>query len=113
MVIPLFLNAQNTSVKGIISDSTINQKIIKAAVSVLNKTDSVLINYTRTAADGSFKIEPLPKGEYILLITYPKYGDYVDHFTINEGEQVDMKQIYLTQKALLLDEQNITRTVLR
>ncbi len=113
LMLPLFLAAQTSSVKGIISDSTINQKTAKAAVTVLNMKDSVLVAYTRTAADGSFKIEGLPQGDYILLVTYPKYGDYVDLFTIEDGVNVDMKKIFLTQKALLLDEIVIRQAAIR
>ena len=91
----------------------INQKTAKAAVTVLNMKDSVLVAYTRTAADGSFKIEGLPQGDYILLVTYPKYGDYVDLFTIEDGVNVDMKKIFLTQKALLLDEIVIRQAAIR
>ncbi len=112
-MLPLFLAAQTSSVHGVISDSTIKQKTAKASVSILNKKDSVLVNYTRTSADGSFKIDKLPKGDYILLITYPKYGDYVDLFTIEDGFSLDMKQIYLTQKALLLDEIVIRQAAIR
>lgn len=113
LVFPLFLTAQTSSVKGIISDSAINQKISKASVSVLNLKDSVLVDYTRTATDGTFKISGLPQGDYILLITFPKYGDYVDLFTIENNADVEMKQIYLTQKALLLDEIVIRQAAIR
>ena len=113
LVLPLFLKAQTSSVKGTISDSTIKQKIARASVSVLNMKDSVLVNYTRTATDGSFKIDGLPQGDFILLVTYPKYGDYVDLFTMEDAANVDMKQIYLTQKALLLDEIVIRQAAIR
>ena len=110
---PQILNAQISTVKGVISDSTINQKIVKASVSILNKRDSVLVNYTRTAQDGSFKIENIPAGDYILLVTYPKYGDYVDIFTIADQGNLDLQQIFLTPKAMLLDEIVIRQAAIR
>jgi hypothetical protein len=113
LVLPQFLAAQTSTIKGVVSDSTINQKTVKASVSVLNKRDSVLVKYTRTTTDGSFKIDNLPAGDYILLITYPKYGDYADFFAIKSQENVDMKQIYLTPKAKLLDEIVIRQAAIR
>ncbi|MEO6820147.1 MAG: outer membrane beta-barrel family protein [Ginsengibacter sp.] len=113
LFLPLFLTAQISSIKGVVSDSSINQKTAKASVAVLNKRDSVLVNYTRTAPDGSFKIDNIPDGDYILLITYPKYGDYVDPFTIKSQDNIDMKQIYLTPKAKLLDEIVIRQAAIR
>ena len=113
LVLPSFLKAQTSSVKGTVSDSTINQKTAKASVSVLNKQDSVLVNYTRTAQDGSFNIDNIPAGDYILLITYPKYADYVDVFALKEGENLNVKNIYLTQKATLLDEIVIQQASIR
>lgn len=113
LTMPLFLAAQTSAVKGVVSDSSINQKTAKAAVSILDMRDSVLINYSRTAPDGSFEIDNIPAGDYILLITYPKYADYVDLFTIENQENVDMKQIYLTPKATLLDEIVIQQAAIR
>lgn len=113
LFLPLLLSAQNSSVKGVLSDSTINQKIAKASISILNKSDSVLVKYTRSDVDGSFKIDNLPAGDYILLITYPKYGDFVDIFSLKGPENMDMKQIYLTPKAMLLDEIVIRQAAIR
>ena len=113
LFLPQFITAQVSSLKGIVSDSSINQKTAKASVSVLDQRDSVLINFTRTADDGSFKIDNLPAGDYILLITYPKYGDYVDLFTMKDKGTIDMKQIYLTPKAKLLDEIVIRQSAIR
>ena len=113
LVLPSFLTAQTSSIKGIISDSTINQKTAKAAVSVLDMRDSILVSYTRTAVDGSFKIDNIPAGDYILLVTYPKYADYVDLFTMENQENVDMKKIYITPKATLLDEIVIQQAAIR
>ena len=113
LFLPSFLTAQTSTIKGFVSDSTIKQKTAKASVSVLDMRDSVLINYTRTASDGSFKLDNIPAGDYILLITYPKYADYVDLFTMEDKENVDMKQIYLTPKATLLDEIVIQQAAIR
>ena len=113
LVLPSLLSAQTSSVKGTVSDSTINQKTAKAAVAVLDMKDSVLVNFARTAQDGSFKIDNIPAGDYILLITYPKYADYVDLFTIEDKANVNMKQIYITPKATLLDEIVIHQAAIR
>src|SRR5690606_38691970 len=85
LVLPTFLTAQTSSITVIVSDSTIHQKKAKVSVSVLDKRDSVLVTYTRTEKDGILNITNIPAGDYILLITYAKYADYMDIFAVKEG----------------------------
>jgi outer membrane receptor protein involved in Fe transport len=78
------LFAQNTySVKGSVADTVTNVKLANTTIAVLNAKDSTLRRFTRAAADGSFTIGKLGKGKFILLVTYPKYADYVEDFTLD------------------------------
>ncbi|MFD1258665.1 outer membrane beta-barrel protein [Mucilaginibacter terrae] len=89
--------AQNAySVKGTVTDTASNAKLANTTISVLNAKDSTLYKFTRATANGSFSIGNLKKGEFILLVTYPKYADYVDNFTLDSVKtthnfgQIDM-----------------------
>jgi len=76
--------AQNAySVKGTVTDTASNAKLANTTISVLNAKDSTLYKFTRASANGSFTIGGLKKGKFILLVTYPKYADYVDNFTLD------------------------------
>ncbi|WP_256011935.1 outer membrane beta-barrel family protein [Desertivirga xinjiangensis] len=71
------------TIKGVARDSAAFLKLPNTSISVLNAKDSTLIDFTRAAADGNFSINNLPTGKLILLMTYPGYADYVEHFTLD------------------------------
>jgi len=80
-------SAQNTwSVKGVIVDTASNTKLLNSSLIVLNSKDSTLVAYTRTVKDGSFVINNLHKGKFILLIIYPGYADYVERFSLDSAK---------------------------
>lgn len=111
ILIPSFGISQQV-LTGNVSDST-SGKLQNAVVSILNSKDSTLVTFTRTDKDGKFSIKNITSGNFIYLITYPAYGDYVENVTIGEGENVDLKNIYLTQKAKLLEEIVIRQAAIR
>src|ERR1700744_1047247 len=77
--------AQNTnySIKGLAVDTDEMAKLYDASVTVLNAKDSILQKFTRATENGSFSINGLKGGKYILLISYPEYADYVEPFTLD------------------------------
>ncbi|HMG09919.1 MAG TPA: hypothetical protein VK609_15505, partial [Mucilaginibacter sp.] len=76
-----------------------------STISILNAKDSTLYKFGRASNDGSFKIDGLKPGKLILLVTYPDFADYVEHFTLELSKEVqDFGKIYMTSKARLLKE---------
>lgn len=76
--------AQNTySIKGAVVDSVGNNKLNNTTITVLNAKDSILKAFTWAEENGRFAINNLPKGKYLILVTYPGYADYVDKFTLD------------------------------
>jgi hypothetical protein len=71
------------SIKGSVADTISNVKLVNTSIAVLNAKDSTLRKFTRAGADGSFNINGLGKGKFILLVTYPKYADYVEEFSLD------------------------------
>lgn len=97
--------AQNSQIKGQVNDKDADSKLINASVAILQAKDSILVKFTRVSADGSFKFNNTPIGDYILLVTYPDYADYVESFKINETSPTkDFDKIGLLLKARLLNE---------
>jgi len=98
--------AQNPSgVKGIVADTANFSRLQNATISILNAKDSTLYKFTRAAANGTFAISPMKKGNFILLLTYPNYADYVSRFKLDSTTQhIDFKVINMDSKAKLLSE---------
>ncbi|TKC12366.1 TonB-dependent receptor [Pedobacter polaris] len=100
------LFAQNPySIKGIVADTANNSKLHNATISILNSKDSTLYKFTRATPTGTFAINSMRKGNFILLLTYPDYADFVSTFTLDSTKSVvDFKQINMKLKATLLNE---------
>ena len=95
---------QTTSIKGTVRDTVEKKTLSNAVVSLLRTKDSVLIKFTRTDTHGSFSIANLSKGDYIMMITYPKFADYADKITLPASGELDLATIPLTPKSVLLAE---------
>ena len=104
--------AQNGySVKGTIADSVEKVKLGTSSVAVLQAKDSILVKFTLAAPDGSFSINGLGKGKFILLVAYPDYADYAEQFTLDSANKVhDFGPISMSLKARLLKEVMIKGT---
>jgi len=104
---------QTSGIKGKLTDSSSNLIPSNAVISVLRQQDSILVKYSRSDKNGNFQIDNLDSGKYIILVSYPKYGDYVDMFDLKKDEHFDFKTIYLTEKAKLLAETIIRQSAVR
>ena len=99
------LAQNNYSVKGTVVDTTTSVKLVNASVSVIRAKDSILLKFTRTAENGTFAFDKLPKGKMFLLFTYPGYADYVEHFNVDSSKtSLDFGRIKLILKANLLND---------
>jgi len=101
-----YLFAQNPfQVKGIVADSTAHVKLRNATISILNAKDSTLYKFTRATESGSFEVQPMRAGNFILLLTYPEYADYVYQFTLDAANpSFNFKTVNMKLKATLLNE---------
>lgn len=98
--------AQNpNSIKGIVADTSSFTRLKNATISVLNAKDSTLYKFTRAAENGTFSVAAMKKGDFILLLTYPNYADYVTTFSLTEEKNsLDFKLINMNSKAKILNE---------
>jgi hypothetical protein len=103
------VSAQGLVLKGIVRD-TVDKKFLKnASIVLLHAKDSVLYKTTRSQEDGQFDLSEVNNGNYILMIAYPQYADYLEKIEINES--IDLKIIPLNTKVHLLKEVIIKNTV--
>jgi hypothetical protein len=98
------LFAQNQhSITGKVIDSTSVSALVNTSIVVLDESDSVVVAHTRTNSSGAFNINLDQNGRFILLLTYPGYADYVEHFSLdisNSGK--NFGNINLLLKSTLL-----------
>jgi hypothetical protein len=112
LVLCCFLFLSNTlqaqvsgTVKGYVIDTTNNSPLTKASISLLRAQDSILIKFTRAKENGYFELNNIKDGKFILLVSYPKYADFVDQFSIDSTKLVkDYGTINLADKGKLLSE---------
>jgi hypothetical protein len=97
--------AQNASVKGVITDTLNKQNLSNAVISLLRAKDSIMVKFTRSRSNGTFEIKNLKGGNYLLLVTYPQYADYVDRIILTDSSSgTNTGPIRLILKANLLEE---------
>ncbi len=98
------LTAQQNTLKGTITDTLNKENLYRAVISLLRSKDSVLVRYTRSDTKGNFELKGLPSGDYLLMVTYPAYADYVEKVSLEPGEDKALGMLPLITKAKLLEE---------
>ncbi len=96
-------NAQQATVSGIVTDTINKENLHYSVISLLRAKDSVLYKFTRSKADGKFDLNHLDTGKYLVLVTHPKFADYVDHIELAENSRLNLG-IKMTLMANLLEE---------
>ena len=103
MLVSVQAFSQQFKISGTVVDTSENKPLQNAVVSVIRPKDSVLVKFTRTKENGSFSISNLKASNYIVLITYPKYADFVEVIKDSTKSEFDFGKIPLTQKSQLLE----------
>jgi hypothetical protein len=95
--------AQQSIVRGKVTDTLEKRNLQNAAVSLLQKSDSTLFRFVRTDKQGGFHFDGVVPGKYLLLITYPKFADFADDVEIKNQPENHLGEVPLTLKSSLLD----------
>lgn len=98
------LSAQNSQIKGVITDTTSKENLFNAVIALLRAKDSVLYKFSRSKQDGTFEISNIDSGKYVMLITYNRYADYVDAFFTDGTSSKDFGSVMMTLKEHLLQD---------
>ncbi|MEN5088974.1 outer membrane beta-barrel protein [Sphingobacterium faecium] len=102
------LSYGQSSIKGKVLDKGENKPLMNASVILLSAQDSILKVFTRTNEEGNFSIQPLEKGNYRVLVTYPKFELFSDLITV-EDTKIDLHDIKISSRAHVLEEVVITQ----
>ena len=90
----------------VVDDIDRTVKLSNATVMLLQAKDSILIDFARANENGKFSLTKPDSGSFLVVITYPKFGDYFKQ--INEGEDAQLGQIGLTSVSHLIEEVMVT-----
>ncbi|TDS15896.1 outer membrane beta-barrel protein [Sphingobacterium paludis] len=90
----------------VVDDTEQETKLAKASVMLLRAKDSILVQHTRTDQQGRFSLLRPDTIPYLLIITYPKYGDY--YKTITAETDVAVGTVRLSNVSQLLEEVIVT-----
>jgi hypothetical protein len=100
------------SVKGSVADTASNVALVNSSIVILNSKDSTLVTFGRSNKDGNFALNNLKEGKFILLVSYPDYADYVEHFALDASKNaVNFGKIRMILTARLLQEVIVKGTV--
>ena len=96
--------SQRGSVSGVVQDELQGTPIAHAGVMLLHATDSLLIKGAITEQDGSFEIEGIPNGNYLLKIALIGYEEWFSPpYTISSEKskvQMDIIKLKISVAAL-------------
>jgi Outer membrane protein beta-barrel family/Carboxypeptidase regulatory-like domain len=98
----LFATAQNSTITGNIKDTSSKTNVQNAVVALLSPKDSILKAFTRVKEDGSYSLKNVAPGKYIISVSHPTFGEYVDDIEIKSAQQ-SIGPIALTTKSKLLE----------
>ena len=96
-------------VKGITIDTLKQLSMQSATVTLLDKSDSSIVGFTRTNADGAFILNVKDPGLYLLLIGFKNYVDYYDQIKLEKNEEKNLGRIPMLSRDQLLKEIVVTR----
>jgi len=105
-LIIFFNNAFSQSgfrITGKIVDTTEKTILVNANIVLLAAKDSLLITSVRSTSEGKFEFNNIPKGQYILLASFPRYADFIDRVELSSQDR-DLGQIPLLTSFYLMKE---------
>src|SRR5579862_7346027 len=97
-----FAYAQHATVRGSVTDTSEKKGLADAVIMALRSKDSIMVGYTRTDQSGKFVLPNLPQGKIELLVTFPRYADYVDEINLKDSTDIDIHRITMILRADLL-----------
>ena len=100
----LFAQSNPYTVKGKVTDTAASYTMVNSTVTILNQKDSTLVKFSRVNQEGTFQLNNLRAGKFILLVTYPGYADYVEEFMLDSVKpNKEFNHVNLLLKSTLLE----------
>ncbi|MEO8173932.1 MAG: outer membrane beta-barrel protein, partial [Sediminibacterium sp.] len=96
-------NGQDAVLKGTVKDSADNINLQNAVVYLKKSGSAKLLAYTRAGDHGNFSFQHIPIGEYVMVVSYPGYLDWIDTVRITDRGSLPVS-VFLMTRAHLLEE---------
>jgi len=90
-------------IEGIVEDTLANP-LIYSTILLLEKSDSTMVDFSRTELDGSFKFKDVESGSYLVKTTYLGYIPLHLPVSSTDGTNVDLGVVKMTEMATELME---------
>ncbi len=94
-------------ITGEVLDQTEKTKLAQATITLLQAQDSILISFTRADENGKFSLAYPDQTDYLLLISYPKFGEFFKEIKKGSAD-LDLGKVELQSAAHLIEEVLIT-----
>lgn len=104
MLAYLGASAQRATIKGLVTDSLDANVLQNATILLIKSADSMLVKSVRADRTGKFIFTHINKGNYTLLISYPKMADYITTIKLQNDDEIDLGRIKMDLKSKLLNE---------
>ncbi|MEQ9305182.1 MAG: TonB-dependent receptor, partial [Marinoscillum sp.] len=97
--------AQRVEIQGRVVDEN-GEGLVGTTVTLLNSSDSIMVAFGVTNADGNYSLAKAPKGKYILMSSFIGYEPHTQTVTIDENTPVPylMDKITMSPKDQMLSE---------
>ena len=97
-------------ITGTVVDSTTNNPLENATVTVVRKTDSVLVNGALTGSDGKFRVNKIPYGSYLLKFNFIGYEERILSNVIisSNNAQLEMGTVTLIPGSVTVEGLTVT-----
>jgi hypothetical protein len=96
------IGAQQARLSGRITDTLEKRQLSNAVIALLRPGDTTLVAFTRSGQDGKFVFPKPDTGKYLILVTYPRFTDYME--SVNLKKDLDLGRISMTLKSKMLQE---------
>jgi len=97
--------------KGFVVDGS-DQPATGATLMVLNAADSVLLQFGTTDTKGAFLLKNVPKGEFLLNITFLGLAPFFQPIVSGTAEEIDLGKIIMQNSSTLLKEVEVKADVI-
>ncbi len=96
--------AQGISLKGVVRDSTDNSRLVSAVVALKDIHGKLKTHFTTTDGNGSFRLNSVPSGVWVMEISYMGYRDHKDTLRIL-SQDVNLGSVLMKTETLALPTQ--------
>lgn len=108
LLAPLWLNAQNNQLTGVVTDTS-GMALPAANVVLLDAKDSLFVVYGLTDAEGHFLLKRVEPGQYLLQVSYLGHQHYWQSVQVPSGQgKTDLGNIRLLPASRLLNDVEVT-----